>query len=274
MNIALIIAGGVGARMGQEIPKQFLTVGERPVIVYTMEAFQSHPEVDSIAVVCLEGWETLLRAYARQFGISKLDLVVTGGENGQASIRNGVFALEGAGHAPDDIVLVHDGIRPMVSAEIISGCIAGVREHGNAVTVIPCAEAMLTTDDQESATGQYPRADLRRTQTPQGFRLGDLAQLHRDALEAGITDSVASCTLMEEMGRRVWFCPGSERNVKLTTVEDIDIFKALLSVRRSDWLHPSPPPRACGGGCLVSNRRLRAPDPRRPAPRARLGAVA
>lgn len=237
MNIALVIAGGVGSRMGQEIPNQFLTVDERPVIVYTLEAFQNHPEIDSIAVVCLEGWETLLRAYARQFGISKLDLVVPGGETGQGSIRNGVFALEDAGYGEGDVVLVHDGIRPMVSERIISDCIACVREHGNGVTVIPCAEAMLTTDDQKSASGQYPRADLKRTQTPQGFRLGDLAQLHRDALEAGVTDSVASCTLMEEMGRKVWFCPGSERNVKLTTVEDIDIFKALLSVRRSDWLH-------------------------------------
>lgn len=235
MNIALIIAGGVGARMGQDIPKQFLSVNDKPVIVYTMEAFQSHPEVDSIAVVCVAGWEDVLRAYARQFGISKLDCVVTGGENGQGSIRNGVYELERR-HSPSDIVLIHDAIRPMVSAEIISDCIAKARAYGNAVSVVPCAEAMLTTEDSLVSSGQYPRDELKRTQTPQGFRLGSICDLHRRALEAGITNSVASCTLMVEMGEQVHFSLGSERNIKLTTVEDIDIFKALLAAKRPGWL--------------------------------------
>lgn len=236
MNIALLIAGGVGARMGQDIPKQFLSVNDKPVIVYTLEAFQSHPKIDSIAVVCVEGWEDVLHAYARQFGISKLDLVVPGGKNGQDSIRNGLFALESAGRGSEDIVLVHDAIRPMVSEEIISDCIEVTERHGNAVAVVPCAEAMLTTDDAEQSTGSYPREGLKRTQTPQGFRLGDLCGLHRRALEAGITNSVASCTLVVEMGGVVHFSKGSERNVKLTTVEDIDIFKALLASKRSEWL--------------------------------------
>lgn len=232
---ALLIAGGVGARMGQDIPKQFLSVDDKPVIVYTLEAFQRHPRIDSIAVVCVEGWEKMLWAYARQFGIAKLDIVVPGGENGQGSIRNGVFALEEL-YPSDDIVLIHDAIRPMVSEEVITDCIEVTERFGNAITVIPCAEAMLTTDDAKVSTGQYPRDNLKRTQTPQGFRLGDICQLHRDALEAGITNSVASCTLMVEMGKQVYFSKGSERNVKLTTVEDIDIFKALLASTRSDWL--------------------------------------
>lgn len=236
MNIALIIAGGVGARMGQDIPKQFLSVNDKPVIVYTLEAFQRHPMVDSIAVVCVEGWEDVLRAYARQFGISKLDLVVPGGKNGQDSIRNGLFALESAGRDPEDIVLVHDAIRPMVSEEIITDCIDVTERCGNAIAVVPCAEAMLTTDDARQSTGSYPRDGLKRTQTPQGFRLGDLCNLHRQALEAGITNSVASCTLVVEMGGIVHFSKGSERNVKLTTVEDIDIFKALLVSQRPEWL--------------------------------------
>lgn len=235
-NIGLIIAGGVGARMGQEIPKQFLSVNDRPVIVYTLEAFQRHPEIDEICVVCVHGWEDVLRAYARQFGIAKLDKIVTGGKNGQDSIRNGLFALE-EDHDPRDIVLVHDAIRPMISEEIISDCIRVTKEKGCAITVIPCAEAMVTTEDGESSTGQYPRDNLKRTQTPQGFFLGELCDLHRRALEAGITNSVASVTLKEELGETVYFCKGSERNVKLTTVEDIDIFKALLMAERADWLH-------------------------------------
>ena len=233
--IALIIAGGSGQRMHQDIPKQFLTVNEKPVIVYTMEAFQNHPEIDAIAVVCIAGWENVLSAYARQFNITKLRYIIPGGENGQSSIRNGVFELE-KHFDKDDIVLIHDGIRPMVSADIISDCIVKTRQYGNAITVIPCAEAMLMTEDHIISTGAYPRDQLKRTQTPQGFKLGDICQLHRDALAAGITNSVASCTLMIEMGKQVYFSHGSEKNIKLTTVEDLDIFKALLLARKSDWL--------------------------------------
>lgn len=234
-NVALIIAGGSGNRMHQDIPKQFLTVNERPVIVYTLEAFQRHPEIDAIAVVCIAGWEQVLWAYARQFDITKLKHVVLGGENGQDSIRNGVYELE-SHYDEDDLVLIHDAIRPMVSAEIISDNIRVAREHGNAITVIPCAEAMMQTEDGVVSTGSYPRDNLKRTQTPQAFRIGDICDLHRRALEAGITNSVASCTLVIEMGGQVFFSAGSEKNIKLTTVEDIDIFKALLAARRADWL--------------------------------------
>lgn len=235
MNIALIIAGGSGERMHQDIPKQFLSINDRPVIVYTLEAFEHHPEIDEIAVVCIEGWEQVLMAYARQFGITKLKSVIPGGDCGQASIRNGVYALE-ENHSKDDIILIHDAIRPLVSAEIISDCIRVTSIYGNAIAVIPCAEAMLTTDDEQVSTGSYPRDGLKRTQTPQGFKLGDICDLHRRALDKGITGSIASCTLMIEMGQQVHFSIGSEKNVKLTTLEDIDIFKALLSAKRSEWL--------------------------------------
>lgn len=234
-NIALIIAGGSGNRMHQDIPKQFITVNERPVIVYTLEAFEKHPDVDAIAVVCIEGWDHILWAYAKQFNITKLKYVVPGGKNGQDSIRNGVMELE-KHYNSDDLVLIHDAIRPMVSAEIISDNIRVACEHGNAITVIPCAEAMMQTEDGIVSTGSYPRDNLKRTQTPQAFRIGDICDLHRKALGKGITNSVASCTLMIEMGEQVYFSAGSEKNVKLTTVEDIDIFKALLAAKRSDWL--------------------------------------
>ncbi|MBP5579361.1 MAG: 2-C-methyl-D-erythritol 4-phosphate cytidylyltransferase [Ruminococcus sp.] len=234
-NIGLLIAGGTGNRMHQDIPKQFLTVYERPVIVYTLEAFQNHPEIDAIAVVCIEGWEQVLWAYAKQFNITKLKYVMPGGKNGQDSIRNGVYELEKY-YGPEDIVLIHDAIRPMVSAEIISDCISKTKKYGNAITVIPCAEAMLQTEDGTVSNGSYPRDRLKRTQTPQGFALGKICDLHRRALEAGITNSVASCTLMIEMGEQVHFSSGSEKNIKLTTIEDIDIFKALLKAKRSDWL--------------------------------------
>ncbi len=234
-NIALIIAGGSGVRMHQDIPKQFLTINERPVIVYTLEAFQKHAEIDEIAVVCVKGWENFLTAYAKQFNITKLKYIIPGGDNGQSSIRNGVYELE-KHFGANDIVLIHDAIRPMVTAEIISDCIEKTRQHGCAIATIPCAEAMLETDDGISSTGSYPRDRLKRTQTPQGFYLGKICDLHRRALEAGITNSVASCTLMIEMGEKVYFSAGSEKNLKITTVEDIDIFKALLLAKRAEWL--------------------------------------
>lgn len=234
-NIGLLIAGGSGNRMHQDIPKQFITVNERPVIVYTLEAFENHPEIDTIAVVCIEGWEQVLWAYAKQFNITKLKYVVPGGKNGQDSIRNGVMELEKY-FAPEDIVLIHDAIRPMVSAEIISDNIRVATEYGNAITVIPCAEAMMQTEDGIVSVGSYPRDRLKRTQTPQAFHIGQICDLHRRALKTGITNSVASCTLMIEMGEQVYFSTGSEKNIKLTTVEDIDIFKALLAAKRSDWL--------------------------------------
>jgi len=234
-NIALIIAGGSGARMHQNIPKQFLTVNEKPVIVYTLEAFQNHADIDAISVVCIEGWESVLRAYTSQFNITKLSSVVTGGKNGQDSIRNGIFELE-KHYAPDDIVLIHDAIRPMVSAEIISDCIVKTQLYGCGIATVPCAEAMMITEDGVISAGSDPRDQLKRTQTPQGFRLGWICSLHRRALEAGITNSVASCTLMIEMGEQVYFSAGSEKNIKLTTVDDIDIFKALLNTRQAEWI--------------------------------------
>ena len=234
-NIGLIIAGGSGSRMHQDIPKQFLTVYERPVIVYTLEAFERHPKIDALAVVCIEGWEQVLWAYAKQFNITKLQYVVPGGANGQESIRNGVFELE-KHFQPEDFVLVHDAIRPLVSDEIISDCIRVANLYGNAVTVIPCAEAMIETEDGTVSSGSYPRDHLKRTQTPQAFRLGEICALHRRALASNITNSIASCTLMIELGEKIYFSKGSEKNLKLTTLDDIDIFKALLSSKRADWL--------------------------------------
>ncbi len=235
MNIAMIIAGGSGSRMHQDIPKQFLTVNEKPVIIYTLEVFQKHPAVDEIVVVCIEGWEKVLWAYIKQFSLTKVTAVVTGGHCGQNSIYRGLREIQ-KDHSPDDIVLVHDAIRPMVSEEIISDCINKTMEYGCGIACIPCVEVMLISKDQKTSTEVFDRDCLKRTQTPQGFRLGKLWAVHQQALERGVTDSIASCMLMIEMGESVHFSKGSEKNLKLTTVEDIDIFKALLLAKRAEWL--------------------------------------
>jgi len=231
MNIALIIAGGVGARMEQSIPKQFIHIADKPVIVYTMEAFQKHPEIHEIAVVCLDGWHEILRAYAKQAGISKLSVVVSGGEVGQESINKGLLALR-KGHTDSDIVLVHDAIRPMVSQDIISDAIVKCARHGSAVSVVPCAEVMLLTDDRVSSGAAIDRARLARTQTPQAFPLGRLLWAHEEAARRGIKNSLASCDLMVTLGETLYFSLGSEKNIKLTTPDDMDIFKALLSIEK------------------------------------------
>lgn len=236
-NVALIIAGGVGARMNQDIPKQFINVYDKPVIVYTLEAFQKHPNIDAIEVVCLDGWHDILKAYAKQFGISKLENVVSGGKNGQDSIRNGLYDIASRHSGKDDIVLIHDAIRPMVSADIISDNIRVCRENGNAITVVPCTAAMLKTYDSISTTEQVPRDYLKITQTPQAFFVQDIVEAHKEALEKGITNSVASCTMYIELGRKLYMSLGSEKNLKLTTAEDIEIFKALLSAKKDEWLH-------------------------------------
>lgn len=235
MNIALIIAGGSGQRMNQDIPKQFLNVNDKPVIIYTLEAFQRHPNIDKIEVVCLDGWQEILRAYCKQFGITKLANVVEGGENGQSSIRNGLWDLKEM-YDENDLVLIHDAIQPMVSEEIISDAIRVCKKYGNSISVIPCAEAMLKTEDGVSSLEQIPRDNLKRTQTPQTFVLKDIVAAHEEALEKGITNSVASCTLYIELGKKLYFSAGSEKNIKLTTPDDIDIFKSLLVTRKSEWM--------------------------------------
>lgn len=237
MNIALIIAGGVGQRMGQDIPKQFINVDNIPVIVYTMAAFQKHPEIDAIEIVCVDGWHEVLYAYAKQFGISKLENVVSGGKNGQDSIRNGLYDIAKRHNDDNDLVLIHDAIRPLLSEEIISDNIRVCKEHGNAITVIPCNAAMLKTYDGIHSETQVPRDNLKETQTPQTFFLKDIIAAHKEALEKGIVASVASCTMYIELGRKLYMCKGSEKNIKLTTIEDVEIFKALLNAKKDMWLH-------------------------------------
>lgn len=232
-TIGLIIAGGVGARMQQAIPKQFMTVFDKPIIAYTMEKFEKHPAVDVIAVVCLDGWDNILASYAKQYNITKLKHIIPAGAVGQESIKNGIFELA-KHYNDDDIVLIHDAIRPNLSRDVISDCIAVTKQHGNAIVCIPCQEAMLETVDKVSSVSSYPRDNLKRTQTPQGFKLKTIIDAHKKAAELGITNSIASCTLMIEVGEKVFFSTGSEKNIKLTTPEDVEIFKALLRGDKND----------------------------------------
>lgn len=231
MNIALIIAGGSGARMKNEVPKQFLNVYDKPVIIYTLEAFQRHPDIDEIGVVCIEDWHSVLIAYAKQYNITKLKWVVKGGDNGQGSIRNGVEEAEKR-YSPKDLLLIHDAIRPNVSPEIISDCIVQCSAHGSAISVLPCNTVALKKTNSEKSDEVVDRDMLALTQTPQTFSLELLSWAHKEAVSRGILNSVASCSMMIELGVSVYFSIGSETNIKLTTPDDLVIFKALCSLKK------------------------------------------
>lgn len=239
MNIAVIIAGGSGHRMGQDIPKQFINVYDKPVLIYTLEGFQEHPQIDAIEVVCIDGWHDVLRAYAKQFNITKLKWIVSGGASGQESIRNGVFHLEGK-VSDDDIIVIHDGIRPLVDASVLTDVLLKAKEFGNAVTSMPYNEQIfIVAKDDETTTTQYiPREMLRRVSTPQAYRFDILDKRYHEAFEKkiGIYGSSYTNTMMVELGETLHFASGSDKNIKLTTKDDLELFKAYLKADKDTWL--------------------------------------
>ena len=237
MNIAIVIAGGTGSRMGQDIPKQFINVYDKPVLIYTLEGFQKHPQVDAIEVVCIDGWHDVLWAYAKQFGISKLKWVVSGGSTGQESIRNGVFNLEGKA-SPEDIIIIHDGIRPMVDETVLSDLFVKCQQYGNAVTSLPYNEQIFVKNDELTTNKYIPRETLRRVQTPQAYKFGLLDEKYHEAFEKeiGIYGSSYTNTMMADLGVTLYFAAGSEKNIKLTTKDDLETFKAYLKMDKDNWL--------------------------------------
>jgi len=236
MVVALLTAAGTGTRMGQDIPKQFMHVDNKPLIVYTLEAFQNHPSIDAIVCVTLPNWIDVLKAYAMQFNITKLKWVVPGGATGQESIHNGLVAVKDA-VGEDVTIMVHDGNRCLVSSEIISNSLAVYKQHGSAVAAIPCVEAVFFSEDNgASSVTSIPREQLYRTQTPHTYDLKKLLWAHEQAAEKNITNTAASCTLMQALGETVYFSKGSEENLKITTVDDLKLFEVLLHTKKESWL--------------------------------------
>ena len=237
MTYAIIIAGGSGARMGQDIPKQFINVYDKPILIYTLEGFQKHPLIDAIEVVCIDGWHDVLRAYSKQFDISKLKWVIAGGNSGQESIRNGVYNLKGKIN-DDDIVIIHDGIRPLVDETVLTDVIMKSRKYGNAVTSMPYNEQIFVMDDENSTTKFIPRETLRRVSTPQAYKFELLYNKYKEAFdkEIGIYGSHYTNTMMVELGVRLYFANGSDKNIKLTTKDDLEMFKAYLKMDKDNWL--------------------------------------
>lgn len=237
MNIAIIIAGGSGHRVGQDIPKQFINVYDKPVLIYTLEGFQNHPQIDEIGLVCLEGWHDVARAYAKQFNIHKLKWIISGGETAQESICRGVYNLEGT-CGDDDTIIIHDGIRPLVDDSVLSDVIMKCERYGNAVTALPYNEQIFMADDDISTVKYIPRESLRRVATPQAYKYGRLNKAYHEAFEKkiGIYGSSYTNTMMVELGERLYFANGSDKNIKITTKDDLELFKAYLKMEKNNWL--------------------------------------
>ncbi len=230
-TVALLTAAGVGSRMNMEVPKQFYTVMDKPIIIYTLEAFENHPSIDEIIVACLKEWIAPLTAFAKQNGITKLKYVVPGGATGQESITNCLNCLKENGLRDNDIVMVHDGNRPLVSNDVISSSIATCISKGNAVAHVPCNEVIVTTEDQEKCDDQLDRDHVKRTQTPHTCRFGEMYEDYQEMIRRGETGVVAPCSVWMKLGKPTYLSPGSEFNFKITRREDLELFEALVQAK-------------------------------------------
>jgi len=231
MNIAVVMAGGVGSRMGLDIPKQFLTVYDKPIFIYTLEIFQNNPNIDAIEVVCIDEWQGIVRSYAKQFKITKLKWVVAGGNTVSESIRNGIYNLEKE-CKDDDIVIIHDSVRPLLKQEVLSNVIAICKEKGNAIASLPCFEHVaITQDNGVSTTESLPKETCRLILTPQAYKFSLVDNAYHKAFDtdAGIHGSAYTNSMMTDLGIRLYFAHDSRDNLKLTTFDDISMFKSILA---------------------------------------------
>ena len=235
MNFALILAGGVGARLHAGMPKQFVIVDDKPIIVYTLEAFQNHPSIDVIVIVSLPDYIDEIWRLVKEYHLSKVSKILAGGETGHLSTQNGVFGLQELAK-PQDIVIIHDAIRPIVPSPIIDDLLTICQAHGNAVSSLPMQETVIMTDDQISGNKSLDRKYVRRVQTPQAYVYQDLLRVYQQAAERHITDSVYCNTLFIDFGFRLYFSRGFANNVKITTSDDIALFRALKTLNEEDLI--------------------------------------
>ena len=232
MNVALIKAGGVGSRMGMGVPKQFITINGKPIIIYTLEQFELHPSIDEIVVICVDGWHDVLRAYAQKYNITKLKKIVSGGATSLRSIKNGVQAISEE-YTDGDIILVHDGNRPLITQEIISDVIVKANLYNSAVAAIPCTDEIMEINAEKTGSRKFmDHKKTYRIQTPDAYKLSILKRIFEMATEEQLDIIGATNTLMIDLGEEVHFAQGSELNIRLTTQEDILQCEALLVMEK------------------------------------------
>lgn len=231
-NIALIFAGGTGRRMcTASKPKQFLELNGKPLIIHTIEIFSNHPQIDAIVVVCLNDWIDYLKSQVKKFDIIKPIVIVPGGETGQESIYNGLTAAE-SNFGIDCNVLIHDGVRPLITAQTVSDNIEAVNTFGSCITCVQCNETFLVNNPDGSM--EIPsRANTMIARAPQTFPLANILEAHRRARKDGISTFIDSCSMMNHYGYPLHCILGPTENIKITTPSDFFIFRALVEVREN-----------------------------------------
>ncbi|HFU7491421.1 TPA: 2-C-methyl-D-erythritol 4-phosphate cytidylyltransferase [Streptococcus agalactiae] len=237
MNIGVIFAGGVGRRMNtKDKPKQFLEVHGKPIIVHTIDIFQNTEAIDAVVVVCVSDWLDYMNNLVERFNLTKVKAVVAGGETGQMSIFKGLEAAEQL--ATDDaVVLIHDGVRPLINEEVINANIQSVKETGSAVTSVRAKETVVLVNDSSKISEVVDRTRSFIAKAPQSFYLSDILSVERDAISKGITDAIDSSTLMGMYNRELTIVEGPYENIKITTPDDFYMFKALYDARENEQIY-------------------------------------
>lgn len=233
MNVALILAGGTDSKFKMDIPKQFVNVNNRPIIVYTLEVFQKHPEIDEIIVTCLDGWQEMVRVYSKQFNVTKLTDIISGGKDAQESTYKGLKLLRER-MDKGDVVVVHDAIRPLVSEEIISKSLEKCRKKGMGVSATPIMDTIMHSDNGKEGYQSINRYEIMKVQTPQAFDYQVIMELHERAIAENCLGAWDNSSMITKLGEKVYFSEGSDVNIKINTVEDVAMFKALYKMKNTE----------------------------------------
>ena len=232
MNIAIILAGGKGIRMGiVDQPKQFIDIYGKPIVVHTIEAFDIHEQIDAIAVVCLKEWHEDIKIWTRKYELNKIKWIVDGGETRQESVLNGLKAIE-EDISPEDIVVIHDAARPLISHRIIIDNIEGARKYGAVDTVIPASDTIIQSIDDETISSIPVRKELYIGQTPQSFIYSTIYDAHNKASKSELQDSTDDCRLVLNYGKNVHLVNGDKLNFKITTMEDLLLLKSIIKMSK------------------------------------------
>jgi len=239
MNLGVIFAGGCGTRMNTKSkPKQFLDLNGKPIIIYTIELFDNHPQIDGIVVVCIESWIPYLKKMIRKFEITKVVKIVPGGNSGQDSIYNGLCAAEEFTKEKSEknpIVLIHDGVRPLITEETITDNIEKVKECGSCITTVPAIETVIV-DNHDGTLNIPKRSDCLMARAPQSFFLDDIIGAHRRSQKEGITSFIDSCSLMSHYGYKLGLVQGPMENIKITTPTDYFVLRAMVEVHENQQI--------------------------------------
>jgi len=237
MTIALIFAGGTGIRMNSaSLPKQFLQYAGKPLIIYTLDQFDAHSDIDAIAVVCLGGWEAELKRNIKRWQIEKVKWITSGGVTSQESIYKGLTAIKESGADDDTIVLIHDGVRPLVDADTITANINTVTKHGNCITVAREHETFIHIGSDYCIDSVGNRSFMRVAKAPQSFRLSDIIFCHERARSDGRNDFIDSASMMFHYGAKLYTTECGMKNIKVTTSYDYFIFKTLYEVQENSQI--------------------------------------